>query len=79
MKRVLVNITSVSRVVLDMEPKLIRLIILNENREKIYEHEHIFPSEHNPETDADMEKFKGIYNAISTALREGQPFVEIEM
>lgn len=74
----MVNITSVSRVVLDMEPKLIRLVILNDNCEKIYEHEHIFANEHSPNKDAAEEKYNGIFNAIYTALREGQPFVEIE-
>lgn len=79
MRRVLVNITSVSRVVLDMNPKLIRLVILNDNLEKLYEHEHIFPSEHHPKMDADIEKYNGIFNTIGTALCEGKPFVEIEL
>jgi hypothetical protein len=79
MRRVLVNITSVSRVVLDMEPKLIRLVILNGNREKIYEHEHIFANEHSPNKDAAKEKYNGIFNDIGNALQEGKPFVEIEV
>lgn len=62
---------------MDVGPKIIRLVILNVNREKIYEHEHVYTSEQHPITDTDIEKYNGIFNTICTALFEGKPFVEI--
>lgn len=67
MKKILLNIREIEKVVLNVDIDKARLMVINENHEKVYEHEHDFGA------------VNKVYEVISNALLEGKQYVEFEI
>ena len=67
MKKILLNIRQIEKVVLNVDVDKSKLMVINENHEKVYEHEHDFGSANK------------VYEVIANALLEGIQYVEFEL
>lgn len=67
MKKILLNIRQIEKVVLNVDVDRTRLMVINENHEKVYEHEHDFGS------------VNKVYEVITNALLKGKQYVELEL
>lgn len=74
MKKILLNIRQIEKVVLNVDVDKTRLMVINENHEKVYEHEHDF-SAVAPSPDK-QEKLYKVYEIITNALLSGKQYVE---
>lgn len=77
MKKILLNIRQIEKVVLNVNTDKARLMVINENHEKVYEYEHDFGAVV-PSLDK-QEKLSKVYEIIKNALFEGKQYVEIEV
>lgn len=67
MKKILLNIKQIEKVVLNVDVDNTRLMVVNENHEKVYEHEH------------DFSAVNKVYEVIANALINGKQYVEFEI
>lgn len=67
MKKILLSIRQIERVVLNVDANKARLMVINENHEKVYEHEHDFGA------------VNKVYEVITNALLNGKQYVELEL
>lgn len=67
MKKILLNIKQIEKVVLNADVDKARLMVINENHEKVYEYEH------------DLSSVNRVYEAIANALINGKQYVEFEL
>lgn len=67
MKKILLNIRQIKKVVLNVDVVKARLMVINENNEKVYELEH------------DIGAVNKVYEVITNALLEGKQYIEIEL
>ena len=67
MKKILLNIKQIEKVVLNVNIDKARLMVINENHEKVYELEH------------DIGAVNKVYEVITNALLEGKQYIEIEV
>lgn len=67
MKKVLLNIRQIEKVVLNVDVDKTRLMVINENHEKVYEYEHDFGAANKA------------YEVITNALINGKQYVEFEV
>jgi hypothetical protein len=77
MKNILLDIRKIEKVVLNVNIDKARLMVINENHEKVYEHEHDFGAVA-PAPDK-QEKLNKVYEIITKALLEGKQYVELEV
>ena len=77
MKKILLNIRQIEKVVLNADADKARLMVINENHEKVYEHVHDFGAVA-PSPDK-QEKLSKVYKIITNALLEGKQYVEFEL
>ena len=77
MKKILLNIRQIEKVVLNADADKARLMVINENHEKVYEHVHDFGAVA-PSPDK-QEKLSKVYKIITNALLEGKQYVEFEV
>lgn len=67
MKKILLNIKQIKKVVLNVDVVKARLMVINENNEKVYELEH------------DIGAVNKVYEVITNALINGKQYVEFEV
>lgn len=67
MKKILLNIRQIEKVVLNVDVDKTMLMVINENHEKVYEHEH------------DSRAVNKAYEVITNALINGKQYVEFEV